>query len=250
MSLGITVNRCSTRTSESPSNEPALFSFPKHTEKSWHIDIYSDLTKTHWSKTQKLELGEEEDVEDGFTTWKTRQAQHSSRKSRRKTTMDRTGPLCCWSFFKAWHDMTVVPVTIWSYEAMRLLYWQDQLDCSGCTFYRPDALPFAWSTVSNHWRHATINYKRATFVFFYNKHRGMTTLPSMGFPRASTTRPSSSRPTGTSTIAPVRFTMSPSLISLSLPKTTIPTLSGSKFNAIPCIQTTVWLSTHTQMIFV
>uniref|UniRef100_A0A6B0UWL4 Uncharacterized protein n=1 Tax=Ixodes ricinus TaxID=34613 RepID=A0A6B0UWL4_IXORI len=58
-------------------------------------------------------------------------------------------------------------------------------------------------------------------------------LPSMGLPRASTTRPRSSGPTGTSTIAPVRFTMSPSLMCLSLPNTTIPTLSGSKLRAIP-----------------
>merc|ERR1719295_932870 len=57
--------------------------------------------------------------------------------------------------------------------------------------------------------------------------------PSMGFPRASTTRPNSSEPTGTSTMAPVLLTTSPSLMSLSLPKTTTPTLSGSKFRAIP-----------------
>lgn len=63
--------------------------------------------------------------------------------------------------------------------------------------------------------------------------RSKFTLPSMGLPRASTTRPSSPSPTGTSTMAPVLFTISPSLISLSLPKTTIPTLSGSKFRAIP-----------------
>ncbi|KAG5459771.1 MAG: hypothetical protein BJ554DRAFT_8272 [Olpidium bornovanus] len=41
-------------------------------------------------------------------------------------------------------------------------------------------------------------------------------------------------PVGTSTILPVRVTVSPSLISRSLPNTTIPTLSGSKFRAIPC----------------
>ncbi len=58
-------------------------------------------------------------------------------------------------------------------------------------------------------------------------------LPSMGTPSASTTRPSSSMPTGTSTMAPVRLTTSPSLMSLSLPKTTTPTLSGSKLSAMP-----------------
>ena len=42
--------------------------------------------------------------------------------------------------------------------------------------------------------------------------------PSIGLPKASTTRPKSSVPTGTSTMAPVRFTTSPSLKSLSLPK--------------------------------
>lgn len=53
-------------------------------------------------------------------------------------------------------------------------------------------------------------------------------------PKASTTRPNRASPTGTSTIAPVLLTISPSLMSLSLPNTTTPTLSGSKFKAIPC----------------
>lgn len=67
-----------------------------------------------------------------------------------------------------------------------------------------------------------------------NKSKHSQTLPSIGLPKASTTLPSSSLPVGTSTIAPVLFTMSPSLISLSLPNTTTPTLSGSKFKAMPC----------------
>ena len=58
-------------------------------------------------------------------------------------------------------------------------------------------------------------------------------LPSIGFPSPSTTLPKSSLPTGTSTIALVLFTVSPSLIFLSSPKITTPTLSFSKFNAIP-----------------
>merc|ERR1712079_532795 len=58
-------------------------------------------------------------------------------------------------------------------------------------------------------------------------------LPSMGLPRASTTRPRISLPTGTSTMAPVLLTTSPSLMSLSLPNTTTPTLSGSKLRAMP-----------------
>ena len=60
------------------------------------------------------------------------------------------------------------------------------------------------------------------------------TTPSMGLPRASTTRPRRASPIGTSTMAPVRLTTSPSRMSLSLPKTTTPTLSGSRFRAMPC----------------
>src|SRR3990167_9291575 len=58
-------------------------------------------------------------------------------------------------------------------------------------------------------------------------------LPSIGLPRASTTRPSRPLPTGTSTIVPVRLTTSPSLISASEPKITTPTLSASRFRAMP-----------------
>ena len=58
-------------------------------------------------------------------------------------------------------------------------------------------------------------------------------LPSIGLPRPSTTLPNNSFPTGVSTMAPVLFTVSPSLTALSSPKITTPTLSLSKFNAIP-----------------
>src|SRR5690606_16617883 len=58
-------------------------------------------------------------------------------------------------------------------------------------------------------------------------------LPSIGLPSASTTRPSKPLPTGTSTIVPVRLTLSPSLISESEPKITTPTLSASRFRAMP-----------------
>ena len=58
-------------------------------------------------------------------------------------------------------------------------------------------------------------------------------LPSIGLPRASTTRPSRPLPTGTSTMAPVRLTVSPSLMSRSSPKITTPTLSVSRFSAMP-----------------
>jgi len=58
-------------------------------------------------------------------------------------------------------------------------------------------------------------------------------LPSMGLPSASTTRPSRPLPTGTSTMAPVRFTVWPSAISRSEPNTTTPTLSVSRLRAMP-----------------
>ena len=60
-----------------------------------------------------------------------------------------------------------------------------------------------------------------------------TPFPSIGFPNPSRTLPNNSLPTGTSTIAPVLLTVSPSLIALSSPKITTPTLSLSKFKAIP-----------------
>ncbi len=60
-------------------------------------------------------------------------------------------------------------------------------------------------------------------------------LPSIGLPNASTTRPSRDFPTGTSTMAPVLFTTSPSLMSLSSPNITTPTLSVSRLSAIPFI---------------
>ena len=58
-------------------------------------------------------------------------------------------------------------------------------------------------------------------------------LPSIGLPSASTTRPSRPLPTGVSTMARVRLTVWPSLISRSAPKITIPTLSVSRFSAMP-----------------
>src|ERR1700761_5357671 len=58
-------------------------------------------------------------------------------------------------------------------------------------------------------------------------------LPSMGLPKGSTTRPSKPLPTGTSTMAPVRLTVSPSLMVASEPKITTPTLSVSRFSAMP-----------------
>lgn len=57
-------------------------------------------------------------------------------------------------------------------------------------------------------------------------------FPSIGFPNASTTRPNISGPTGTSTMFPVRLTVSPSLISRSFPKMVIPTLSIFEFKKL------------------
>ena len=51
-------------------------------------------------------------------------------------------------------------------------------------------------------------------------------LPSIGFPRGSTTLPSSPSPTGISAIRFVRLTSSPSLMVRSLPNITTPTLSS------------------------
>ena len=58
-------------------------------------------------------------------------------------------------------------------------------------------------------------------------------LPSTGWPSALTTRPSSSSPTGTEMMRPVRLTGSPSLISVDSPSSTAPTLSSSRLRAMP-----------------
>ena len=60
-------------------------------------------------------------------------------------------------------------------------------------------------------------------------------FPSIGSPRAFTTLPSISSPTGTDTMEFVRFTVSPSFISLSEPSITAPTKSCSRLRAIPFI---------------
>ena len=58
-------------------------------------------------------------------------------------------------------------------------------------------------------------------------------LPSIGWPSALTTRPSISSPTGTEMMRPVRLTGSPSLIAVYSPSSTVPTLSSSRFSAMP-----------------
>jgi hypothetical protein len=60
-------------------------------------------------------------------------------------------------------------------------------------------------------------------------------LPSIGCPSAFTTRPSICSPTGTEMMRPVRLTVSPSLISREVAEHTAPTLSSSRFSAIPKI---------------
>ena len=92
---------------------------------------------------------------------------------------------------------------------------------------------------------ALIPVCRGSFTFFLSKTPGagysialvsfvtISPLPSIGFPSASTTLPIMASPTGTSTIFPVGLTMSPSLMSRSEPRITTPTLSSSRFSAIP-----------------
>src|SRR5205085_5188470 len=58
-------------------------------------------------------------------------------------------------------------------------------------------------------------------------------LPSMGWPSALTTRPTSSGPTGTSRMRPVHLTVSPSEMCSYSPRITAPTESRSRFSARP-----------------
>ena len=58
-------------------------------------------------------------------------------------------------------------------------------------------------------------------------------LPSIGWPSALTTRPISSRPTGTSRMRPVHLTVSPSEMCSYSPRMTEPTESRSRFSARP-----------------
>jgi len=58
-------------------------------------------------------------------------------------------------------------------------------------------------------------------------------LPSIGWPRALTTRPISSGPTGTDRMLPVHLTVSPSLMCSYSPRITAPTESRSRLSARP-----------------
>ena len=65
-------------------------------------------------------------------------------------------------------------------------------------------------------------------------------LPSMGSPRALTTRPSSASPTGTSAMRPVRWTDVALADRLGVPRMATPTLSSSRLSTRP--RTPVWNS--------
>ena len=58
-------------------------------------------------------------------------------------------------------------------------------------------------------------------------------LPSIGTPVGSIILPSKASPTGTEAILPVVLTIVPSFICVYSPSITTPTLSSSRFNAIP-----------------
>ena len=73
---------------------------------------------------------------------------------------------------------------------------------------------------------ATISTSRVSFV-------STGPLPSIGDPIPSTTLPKSSSPTGTCITLPVPRTSVPSLMPRGSPRMTIPTLSSSRFRAIP-----------------
>ena len=71
-------------------------------------------------------------------------------------------------------------------------------------------------------------------------------FPSIGCPRGLTTRPNIASPTGVSTTRPVLFARSPSFTSRVSPNNTRPTLSSSRFNAIP--KTPFGSSTSSELI--
>jgi len=69
------------------------------------------------------------------------------------------------------------------------------------------ALSPVWSGSFTGWRSTTPGARRSIGAKVVVR---MGPLPSIGWPRAFTTRPSSSSPTGTEMMRPVRFTRSPS----------------------------------------
>src|SRR5450631_1697531 len=73
----------------------------------------------------------------------------------------------------------------------------------------------------------------ATFSMMSRSLDSIAPLPSIGLPSASTTRPMSAVPTGTSRMRPVVLTVSPSEMWRYSPRITVPTESRSRFSARP-----------------
>src|SRR6266545_1878316 len=92
------------------------------------------------------------------------------------------------------------------------------------------ALMPVWSGSFTGWRSITPGALNSTLR---NLSAPIGPLPSTGWPIAFTTRPIISLPTGTEAMRPVRSTRSPSLMFLSEPNSTAPTLSSSRFNTMP-----------------
>ena len=80
------------------------------------------------------------------------------------------------------------------------------------------------------WRSMTPGANRSSAI---NWSLAIGPLSSIGSPRELTTRPIMASPTGTLMMRPVRFTSSPSLISVYSPSSTTPTWSSSRFMAMP-----------------
>src|ERR1035437_9073878 len=92
------------------------------------------------------------------------------------------------------------------------------------------ALMPVWTGVSTPWRAMTPGAIRSTGRVAV---AAIGPLSSIGRPSGSTTRPSKAAPTGTSTTRPVVLTVSPSLIAVEFPRMTAPTVSSSRFRAMP-----------------
>ena len=92
------------------------------------------------------------------------------------------------------------------------------------------ALMPVWTGVATLWRVMTPGAMRSTGRV---EVAAIGPLSSSGRPSGSTTRPSRAAPTGTSTTRPVVLTVSPSLMCVGSPKMTAPTVSSSRFRAMP-----------------
>ena len=92
------------------------------------------------------------------------------------------------------------------------------------------ALMPVWSGSLTGWRSITLGATNSTLRKWSEP---VGPLPSTGWPIALTTRPIIVLPTGTEAMRPVRSTRSPSLMFLSEPNSTAPTLSSSRFSTMP-----------------